>query len=135
MDPPQVLYLESKSNNMAVASLVLGLVGILGAMIPIMYFVGWGLGVTGLVLGFVALAKAKQLGGVHKTMSKWGIALSIASIGMGTVGFVIVQQTVNDLDKSLNEVSQEFDQSSQDFAAYSKCIDQAQTYEEFDDCG
>ena len=123
----QIVYVESKSNGMAIASLVLGIVGTLGALIPIMFFVGWGLGVTGLVLGLVALSKSKRLGGVRRAMSKWGIALSIAAVGLGTVGFVIVQNAVDELDKDMQSISTEMD-------SYSECLNQADTMAEIEAC-
>ena len=124
---PQVVYVESQSNNLAVISLIAGIIGTLGALIPILFIVGWGFGVTGIVLGIIALKKSKALNGVRKTMSKWGIALSLAAFIMGTIGFVIVQSAVNDLDEGLNNASQEWD-------SYSKCIDQADTVEEMGKC-
>src|SRR3954451_14172744 len=73
---PQIVYVESRSNNLAVISLIAGIIGTLGALVPILFIVGWGFGVTGIVLGIIALKKSKSLNGLRKTMSKWGIVLS-----------------------------------------------------------
>jgi len=111
---PQIVYIESRSNNLAVISLIAGIIGTLGALIPILFILGWGFGVTGFVLGIIALKKSKALGGLRKTMAKWGIVLSIVAFGMGCVGFGILQSAVSDLEN----IGQEWD-------SYSACIDAA----------
>lgn len=116
---PQVVYVESRSNNLAVISLIAGIIGTLGALIPILFIVGWGFGVTGFVLGIIALKKSKSLEGLRKTMSKWGIALSLVAFIMGCVGFGILQSAVSDLDN----VGQEMD-------TYSQCVQDAPTLED-----
>jgi hypothetical protein len=120
---PQVVYVESRTNNLAVVSLIAGIIGILGALIPILFIVGWGFGVTGFVLGIIALKKSKTLDGLRKTMSKWGIVLSIGAFALGCVGFGIVQSAVDDLDKA-----------GQELEAYSDCLDKADTLEETAAC-
>jgi hypothetical protein len=124
---PQIVYVESRSNNLAVISLIAGIIGTLGALVPILFIVGWGFGVTGIVLGIIALKKSKSLNGLRKTMSKWGIVLSLAAFVMGCIGFGIVQSAVNDLDEGLNQSSQEFD-------AYSKCLEQAADLDAMSKC-
>lgn len=120
---PQVIYVESRSNNLAVVSLIAGIIGTLGALIPILFIVGWGFGVTGIILGIIALKKSKQLEGLRKTMSKWGIALSLVAFILGCVGFGIVQSAVDDL----SNVGKEMD-------AYGACIQKADTVDEMDKC-
>lgn len=123
---PQIVYVESRSNNLAVVSLIAGIIGTLGALIPILFIVGWGFGVTGIVLGIIALKKSKKLEGVRKTMSKWGITLSIIAFAMGCVGFGIVQSAVSDLDKAGTEL----ENAGQDIDAYSQCVEDADTLED-----
>lgn len=124
---PQVVYIESRSNNLAVVSLIAGIIGTLGALIPILFIVGWGFGVTGIVLGIIAFKKSKKLEGVRKTMSKWGIVLSLVAFVMGCVGFGIVQSAVSDLD-----------QAGQELETWSTCVEnasqQADTLDAMDKC-
>jgi hypothetical protein len=116
---PQVVYVESRSNNLAVVSLIAGIIGTLGALIPILFIVGWGFGVTGFILGIIALKKSKRLDGLRKTMSKWGIVLSLLAFILGCVGFGIVQSAVSDLDKA-----------GQELDTWSNCVEQASQQED-----
>lgn len=134
MHPPQIVYVESRSNNLAVVSLIAGIVGILGALIPAFFIVGWGFGVTGFVLGIVALKKSKTLDGLRKTMSKWGIALSLAAFALGCVGFGIVQSAVSDLENIGTELESVGTGSTKMPDAYAECVDQAPTFDEMIAC-
>jgi len=124
---PQIVYVESRSNNAALASLILALLGIFtGGLIAILFWFSWILGLIGLILGFVGLSKSKKTG-VRRTMSKWGIALSIIALASGIYGCVVTVNAVNDVSDSLEQSSQEWD-------SYSKCIDKADTVEEMGKC-
>lgn len=131
---PQIVYVESRSNNLAVVSLIAGIIGLLGALIPILFIVGWGFGVTGFVLGIIALKKSKTLNGLHKTMSKWGIVLCIGAFAMGCVGFGIVQDVANDLDEIGTQLETESTALDAEFEAYSECVDRSNTLAEMSNC-
>jgi len=131
---PQVVYVESRSNNLAVVSLIAGIIGTLGALIPILFIVGWGFGVTGFILGIIALKKSKTLDGLRKTMSKWGIVLSLVAFVLGCVGFGIVQSAVDDLDKAGQQLEQSINETDSSMKAYSDCIDKAESLEAMEKC-
>lgn len=123
----QVVYVQNVSNGLAVASLVLGIVGFFLGLIPILFIVAWALGVPGFILGIAGIRKANRLGGVRKTMAIWGVVMSVAAFGMGCLGVAIVNDAFNDLDRDLNNASQELDKTAQ-------CIERADTPEEMDRC-
>lgn len=124
---PQIVYVESRNNGAALASLILAILGVFtGGLIAILFWFSWILGLIGLILGIVGLSKSKKTG-VRRTMSKWGIALSILALISGVYGAVVTVNAVNDVSDSLNQSSQEFD-------AYSKCIDQADDLEAMGKC-
>jgi hypothetical protein len=124
---PQIVYVESRSNGSALASVILGVLGIFtGGLLAILFWFSWILGLIGLILGFVGLAKAKKIG-VRRTMAKWGIALSILALASGVYGAVVTANAVNDISDSLDKSSQEWD-------SYSQCIDQAETVEAMSKC-
>lgn len=104
----RVVYIEREpSNGLAVAALVCGIVGLVLALIPFLFFVGWALGITAFVLGLIARSRAKKhplLG--RKTMATWGVVLGILSFGMGCVGYAIVVNAFDDLDQDLQQLDQ-----------------------------
>ena len=93
-------------------------------MIPAFFILAWGLGVAGIVTAIVAERKAKTLGGVRKTMARWGGVLSICAFILGCVGAAIVDNAVNELGKAGSEMQ-----------SYSDCLDQAvETGDPLEDC-
>ena len=93
-------------------------------MIPAFFILAWGLGVAGIVTAIVAERKAKTLGGVRKTMARWGGLLSICAFILGCVGAAIVDNAVNELGKAGSEMQ-----------SYSDCLDQAvETGDPLEDC-
>ncbi|HZW16905.1 MAG TPA: DUF4190 domain-containing protein [Brevundimonas sp.] len=77
-------YVQTQSNGLAVASLVLGILSILFVWIPFIGMVSWILAPVGLVLGLVALNKPAGKG--------MAIAGSICSgVGLlGCIGWVVL---------------------------------------------
>lgn len=124
---PQIVYVESRSNGVALASLILGILGIFtGGLLAILFWFSWILGLIGLILGIVGLSKSKKTG-VRRTMSKWGIVLSILALGSGVYGAIVTINAVNDVSDSLEQTSQEWD-------SYSKCVDQAADLDAMEKC-
>jgi Protein of unknown function (DUF2510)/Predicted membrane protein (DUF2232) len=117
--PPPVATSAKEGNGLAVAALVFGLVGILiGGAMNILFFLGWGFGVTALVLGL--LGRRRQY---RRTMATWGVVLGIASFAIGIYGASQVNKAVNDL----NTTSQQLD-------SYSTCVQNAQTLADMEQC-
>jgi hypothetical protein len=113
----RVLYVEKPGNGLAVAALVTGIVGVVLGMIPILFFVGWGLGITAFVLGLVGRGRAKKRPEVgRKTMATWGVVLGIAAFGLGCAGYSILTSAVDDLNQTTS------------------CIDNANTVSEMNLC-
>jgi hypothetical protein len=80
-------------------------------------------------LGLVARRRAIRFPEIRrKTMATWGVILGIASFGLGCVGYGIVYNAVDDLDKSLNETSQQLDDYSEPAAA-KPAAEKAPTFE------
>lgn len=94
-------------SGMAVAALVLGVVGICFGLVPITFLFAITLGVLALVFGCVAR---------HRGMGKAGIILGVVAVAFGIWGAVIVNQVSHSIDN------------------YSTCIDNAQTVEQMNNC-
>jgi hypothetical protein len=84
--PPQ----QPPGNGMALASLVLGIVGVVGGLIPLLFIVGWGCGAVGVVLGGIGLHRAVDLGASGRGQAIAGMILSGLALVLGTVGFILL---------------------------------------------
>jgi uncharacterized membrane protein len=86
------------TNGMAVAALVLGIVGVVLGLVPLTGFIALICGILALVFGFAGYGRAKK-GAPYKTMAIWGIALGGAAIVLGIIGLTIVADVVEDIDR------------------------------------
>ncbi len=84
-DPNAGLPPRNPSNGLAIASLVLGIVGLLLAIIPIVGVISWILAPLGLILGFVALNKPGGRGMAIGGLITSGLALLVCILWV--VGF------------------------------------------------
>jgi hypothetical protein len=100
--PPQAPT-PIQGNGMAVAALVLGIVGCILGLVPLTGFIALICGILGLVFGFVGYNKAKT-GLPHKTMAIWGVVLGAGAVILGIIGLTIVADVVNDIDQQLNSL-------------------------------
>jgi hypothetical protein len=74
-----------QGNGMAVAGLVLGIIGLVLCWFP---FVGWLLALLGIIFGGLGMGKANKLEGRGKGMAIAGLALGIVALLLGLVIFV-----------------------------------------------
>jgi hypothetical protein len=78
--PPQ-------GNGMAVAGLVLGLIGLVFCWVAI---IGWLIGLLGIIFGAVGISKANRIGGKGKGMAIAGLATGLAGIIIGILLYVVI---------------------------------------------
>lgn len=78
--PPQ-----QQGNGMAVAGLVLG---ILGAVLFFVPFIGWILAILGIIFGALGNSKASKIGGKGKGMAIAGLVLGLIGLIVGVGTFV-----------------------------------------------
>ena len=98
---PQVTYVKAPSNGLATASLVLGIIGTVFAIIPFVGMMGALIGGIGLVLGiFGFLAANKRKVGKGKAIA--GLVLGVASI---VIFVVITSATVAAVDSAVKDVN------------------------------
>jgi uncharacterized protein DUF4190 len=81
--PQQPAYPAQPSNGLAVASLVLGIVGLVFSFIPIVGVIAWPMVILGIVFGGIALNKANQ---APASSSK---GMAIAGLVCSIIGLVI----------------------------------------------
>ncbi len=89
--------------GLAVASLVLGILAILGCLIPILNVVSIILAIIAIVLGAVALVQAKKPGRGGKGLAIAGIILSVLAIIGAIVANVLLGAAVDSVSDSIEE--------------------------------
>jgi len=77
---PQPAYQAQPSNGMAVASMVLGIVGLVFSFIPIIGVIAWPLVILGIIFGGVGLSKANEVPGSPKGMAIAGLTCSLVGL-------------------------------------------------------
>lgn len=75
-------------NGMGTAALVLGILGLLFALL--VGFLGLILGILAIVFGSVGMARANRGQASNKTMAGWGLGLGIASVTLVAVSFLVL---------------------------------------------
>lgn len=116
--PQPPVEVKVPRRGLAITAMVLGIVGVIFGLIPLFALIALALGILAFVFGI--------LGRKHG-MGKAGVILGIISTGLGVIGFVILANTFNDVDKAVNEMNTSFTE-------YSACIDKATTPEQMAAC-
>jgi hypothetical protein len=92
----------TESNGLAVAALVLGIIGVLSGLIPLFFLGAWACGALALIFGLTGRRRPAKKG-----MATAGSILGVAALVLGTIGVVIVVNAVDDVDDALTD----FDES------------------------
>ena len=87
---PQSAYPAQPSNGLAVASMVLGIVGLVFAFIPIVGVIAWPLVILGIIFGGIGINKANQVPGSPKGMAIAGLTCSIVGLAICIIWAVAV---------------------------------------------
>lgn len=82
-----VQYAPRPSNNaLAVAGLILSIVGLVLALIPILgLFLFWVPSLLGIIFGFIGISTANRLNGLNKLQALWAIILGFAAGPAGLI--------------------------------------------------
>lgn len=96
---------QQKGKGFAVTALVLGILGCCFGLIPILGFVSFPLAVVGLVFGIIGVIGGLKGTRSGKIMAIVGSILCVLALVLAIVGVVIVNNAVNELGESLDEVS------------------------------
>ena len=97
--PPGGGYPLAPAKGMATASLVVGIVGVVTGLIPLLFFISLPCGVVALVLGLTAWSKGRTIGAKQGRAGAW---LGAIAVVLGVVGLVIVAGAVEALDDELD---------------------------------
>ncbi len=103
--PQQPVPVVVQTNNgMAVASLVLGIVGAVFGLVPIAFVFAWICGVLAVIFGAIGRKRGKETG-QRKTMATWGLVLGVVAIVLGVIGIAIVNDAFNDVNSCIDSLS------------------------------
>ena len=106
---PEVI-IEHHGNGLAVASLVLGTVGIVVGVIPILFFLSLPCGLLALTFGVVGRGRAladESRGG--RRLALTGVILGCLTMILGVVGIVVLDDAANDLRDEMSELEAEIE--------------------------
>ncbi len=106
---PQGAGPQRMSNGMATAALVLGIIGVVCGIIPLLFFVSLPLGVLGLVLGILGRRKATKSNISGKGTALAGAILGAIALVLGIIGVVVVVNAVDEVDNIFDELGGEAD--------------------------
>jgi hypothetical protein len=91
--PPvaQVVVVQSRGNGFGVTGFVLGLIGTLAGLIPLLFFIAFPLGILGTIFGAIGWRRANrspEVGG--KGLAIAGVVLSVIAIALAIIGVAII---------------------------------------------
>lgn len=92
---------------MAVAALVLGLIGLLAGIVPFFFFIALPLGILAIIFGFVGRRKSTQRQASGKGMATSGIAMGAISIVLAIIGVVVINKAVDNASESFSSALEE----------------------------
>jgi hypothetical protein len=107
----------SPKNGLGIAALVLGIIGALSGLIPLLFWLAGVLGILALVFGLVGRGRAKRGEATNGKMATWGFVLGIVSMVLAVIGIIIIATAVKHLGNDLD------------------CLGKAQTQAQIDACG
>ena len=95
-----------RGNGLAVAALVLGIIGVLSGLIPLLFFFAWVLGVLAFVFGWLGRTAVKRdpsRSGRGQAIA--GVILGAIAVVLGVVGIVIVAGVFSSVNRALREAT------------------------------
>jgi hypothetical protein len=107
--PQQVVYVERAGNGLAVASLVLGIVGVVFGLIPLTFFIALICGVLALIFGIVGWRAANK-GRGRKGLAVSGTVLGVVALLLAFAGVFIIGEAADDLENELDEINRQFEE-------------------------
>ncbi|MFI7242885.1 hypothetical protein [Streptomyces qinglanensis] len=96
-------------NGLGLAALILGLVGALSGLVPILFWLSGTLGLIGLILGLVGRSRAKKGLANNGKTALAGVLLSLAAFALGIWGLITVVTAFGD---AADEIDKELDQGA-----------------------
>jgi hypothetical protein len=103
---PVYVMQQPERNGLALAAMILGIIGVVVGLIPLFFLGAWICGVLAFIFGLVGRGKQKH---VRRKMAWSGVILGVVAVSLGIVGVVIVNNAVNDVGDCLEAVGNDLD--------------------------
>lgn len=97
------VYIQRRGNGLAVAALVLGIIGVVFAVIPFTFVFGIILGLIGAGLGIPAVITAHR-GGDRTVMAWFGLVLSVLALALSFMWIAVINEAVDGLERNMNRM-------------------------------
>ncbi|MGW6394262.1 DUF4352 domain-containing protein [Streptomyces sp. NPDC055103] len=98
---------QAMRNGLGTAALILGIIGTLSGLIPLLFWLAGTLGLIALILGLVGKGRVKRGEANNKGVTLTGAILGLVSLILATVGLIITvtaaKDLVDELDKGIKE--------------------------------
>ncbi|MEU6391278.1 DUF4190 domain-containing protein [Streptomyces sp. NPDC046939] len=104
--PPQQ-HRPVARNGLGTAALILGVIGALSGLVPIMFWLAGILGVIALILGLTGRGRAKRGEATNKGVALTGVILALVSLGLAVFGAVTTFKAVDDAVDEINKSVQD----------------------------
>ncbi|MYW69160.1 DUF4352 domain-containing protein [Streptomyces sp. SID8379] len=105
--PPQQGPQRIARNGLGTAALILGVIGALSGVIPIMFWLAGVLGVIAVILGLTGSGRAKRGEATNKGVALTGAILGVIAMGLAIFGayttFKAVDDAVDEINKSVSD--------------------------------
>ncbi|MBB4699959.1 DUF4190 domain-containing protein [Sphaerisporangium siamense] len=103
MPPGHGHHHQPMRNGLGIAALVLGIIGTLTGLIPLLFFIAGTLGLLAVIFGFVGRGRAGKGIASNGGVALSGAILGLISMGLATWGLVVTVNVVSDTATQLNE--------------------------------
>lgn len=97
--PPPPAAPPEPPNGLAVAALVLGIIGTVFGLVPLTFWLAFILGVLALVFGLIARKKHHR-----RTMATWGASLGAVSLVLSVIGIVVLVTALDDTSEEVDHI-------------------------------
>lgn len=87
---PQQAYPAQPNNGLAIASLVLGIVGLVFSFIPIIGIIAWPMVILGVIFGGIGISKANETPGASSGMAVAGLTCSLVGLAICIIWTIAV---------------------------------------------
>jgi hypothetical protein len=87
------------SNGFGITALILGIIGVLTGMIPLLFWLAAVLGIIALVMGIIGTRRAKQGYASNPRMSIVGAVLGGVTLVLSVIGYLVVVDAFEDVDE------------------------------------
>lgn len=87
---------QEQGNGLAVAGMVLGIIGLVFCWVPVL---GWILALLGLIFGAIGNGKANRIGGKGKGMALAGLIMGVLGLIIGIALFIWAVKKTNEMER------------------------------------